>query len=73
MIEHRIDDNLLVRYRRLLDAEDLAFSEMEHDFEEGDRSKFERDKSAWLQALEERLGYLDRCGFVREGASRLLA
>ncbi|MCI2976152.1 MAG: hypothetical protein MP439_08765 [Ferrimicrobium sp.] len=69
MIEHCIDDNLLVHYRRLLDAEDLAFSEMEHDFEEGNRSDFERDKSAWLQALEDRLSYLDRCGFVRQDAS----
>ena len=69
MIEHCIDDNLLVHYRRLLDAEDLAFSEMEHDFEEGDRARFDRDREAWLRAVEDRLGYLDRCGFVRDGVA----
>lgn len=66
MIGHCIDDHLLLHYRQLLDAEDLAFSEMEHDFEEGDRARFDRDREAWMRAVAERLAYLDRCGFVPE-------
>ena len=32
-----IDDQFLARYRALLDAEDEAFDELEHAFEDGDR------------------------------------
>jgi hypothetical protein len=60
-----IDDHLLVRYRELLDAEDLAFSEMEHDFEEGDAERFARDREAWLRAIRHRVAFLDACGLVR--------
>ncbi len=38
-----IDDHFLARYRALLDAEDKAFDELEHAFEDGDRSHFEQD------------------------------
>ncbi len=59
-----IDDHLLVRYRELLDAEDQAFSEMEHDFEEGDAERFARDREAWLRAIHQRVSFLDACGLV---------
>jgi hypothetical protein len=59
-----IDDHLLVRYRALLDAEDEAFSEMEHDFEEGNAERFSRDREAWLRAVRERVAFLDACGLV---------
>jgi hypothetical protein len=64
MGERCIDDHLLLIYRQLLDEEDLAFSEMEHDFEEGNATKFKVDREAWLKAVRARLAYLDRCGLV---------
>ena len=36
-----IDDHFLIRYRALLDAEDEAFDELEHAFEDGDRAHFD--------------------------------
>ncbi len=36
-----IDDHFLSKYRALLDAEDLAFDELEHACEEGDRMQFD--------------------------------
>ncbi len=64
MTEHCIDDHLLCHYRQLLDAEDDAFSEMEHDFEDGDRDKFVRDRQQWLRAMRLRYEYLGQCGFT---------
>ncbi|MHB8190538.1 MAG: hypothetical protein ACYDHP_09020 [Ferrimicrobium sp.] len=64
MDQHCIDDHMLTRYRQLLDAEDLAFCEMEHDFEDGDGERFRRDRTQWLRAVELRVAYLDRCGLV---------
>ncbi|MBV8958388.1 MAG: hypothetical protein JOZ37_05300 [Actinobacteria bacterium] len=57
-----IDDHFLAKYRTLLDAEDAAFDELEHAFEEGDRAHFEADLSAWKQAIERKLAYLQRLG-----------
>ncbi len=57
-----IDDHFLTRYRALLDAEDAAFDELEHAYEEGDRSHFESDLRAWQDAIERKLGYLRRRG-----------
>lgn len=57
-----IDDHFLSRYRMLLDAEDAAFDELEHAFEEGDRAHFEADLAAWQSAIEKKLAYLDRHG-----------
>ncbi len=59
-----IDDGFLTRYRALLDAEDAAFDELEHAFEDGDRVHFEADLSAWRQAVERKLKYLHRLGVV---------
>ena len=59
-----IDDQFLTRYRALLDAEDAAFDELEHAFEDGDRAHFDADLCAWRQAVERKLGYLHRLGVV---------
>lgn len=57
-----IDDHFLAKYRTLLDAEDAAFDELEHAYEEGDRAHFEADLDAWKQAIERKLAYLQRLG-----------
>ncbi|HVA75780.1 MAG TPA: hypothetical protein VNF71_14575 [Acidimicrobiales bacterium] len=59
-----IDDQFLARYRALLDAEDEAFDELEHAFEDGDREHFDKDLCAWRKAVERKLGYLHRLGVV---------
>jgi hypothetical protein len=57
-----IDENFLRRYRQLLDAEDEAFDELEHAYEDGDRAHFEQDLAAWKEAINRKLSYLQRCG-----------
>ena len=57
-----IDDHFLSKYRQLLDAEDAAFDELEHAFEEGDREHFEADLAAWQEAIEKKVAYLNRLG-----------
>ena len=57
-----IDDHFLRRYRQLLDAEDAAFDELEHAYEEGDRRHFEADLASWRAAIERKLAYLRRLG-----------
>jgi hypothetical protein len=57
-----IDDHFLAKYRTLLDAEDAAFDELEHAYEEGDRAHFEADLAAWQQAIDRKLAYLRRLG-----------
>ncbi len=59
-----IDDQFLARYRALLDAEDAAFDELEHAFEDGDREHFNKDLLEWRKAVERKLGYLHRLGVV---------
>ncbi len=59
-----IDDGFLARYRALLDAEDAAFDELEHAFEDGDRAHFDADLKAWRAAMEKKLCYLHRLGVV---------
>ena len=59
-----IDDGFLTRYRALLDAEDEAFDELEHAFEDGNREHFNADLLAWRKAIEKKLGYLHRLGLV---------
>jgi hypothetical protein len=59
-----IDDHFLAKYRALLDAEDEAFDELEHAFEDGDRNHFEADLSAWRVAVTRKLSYLHRLGVV---------
>jgi len=57
-----IDDHVLARYRALLDAEDAAFNELEHAYEEGDRDHFQADLEAWRCAIAAKLAYLNRMG-----------
>jgi CHASE3 domain sensor protein len=57
-----IDDHFLRRYRELLDAEDAAFDELEHAYEDGDREHFEVDLEAWKRAINRKLEFLQRCG-----------
>ena len=57
-----IDEHFLVKYRTLLDAEDVAFDELEHAYEDGDREHFEADLKAWQEAIERKLAYLQRLG-----------
>ena len=64
MLSEVIDDHFLARYRALLDAEDTAFDELEHAFEDGDRAHFDKDLTAWRQAVERKLSYLHRLGVV---------
>jgi hypothetical protein len=55
-----IDEHFLLRYRALLDAEDTAFDELEHAYEEGDREHWDTDLKAWQTAISRRLAYLAR-------------
>lgn len=63
-----IDDGFLARYRALLDAEDEAFDELEHAFEDGNREHFDHDLAAWREAVQRKLGYLHRKGLVQPPA-----
>jgi len=67
-----IDDHVLQRYRELLDAEDAAFDELEHAYEDGDRAHYEADLALWQEACERKLAFLRRLGLIeslRETAS----
>jgi hypothetical protein len=55
-----VDDHFFLRYRSLLDAEDAAFDELEHAYEDGDREHWESDLQAWQHAISRRLAYLAR-------------
>jgi hypothetical protein len=57
-----IDEHFLAKYRVLLDAEDSAFDDLEHAYEDGDRAHFEIDLAAWREAIERKLKYLRRVG-----------
>jgi hypothetical protein len=63
MSEAGIDDGFLRRYRELLDAEDAAFDELEHAYEDGDRQRFAQDLSTWQSIVERRASFLARQGF----------
>lgn len=68
-----IDDHFLLRYRELLDAEDLAFDELEHAYEEGDRAHFENDLEAWETAIRKKVAFLQRHGIEIDGITVGLA
>ncbi len=57
-----LDDQTLQHYRELLDAEDAAFDELEHAFEDGDRDHWEEDLAAWRAALSRKIAFLQRIG-----------
>ena len=60
-----LDEGFFWRYRELLDAEDAAFDELEHAYEEGDRALYEQDLAQWRAVVERRVSFLDRSGFGR--------
>ncbi|HEU5300784.1 MAG TPA: hypothetical protein VFW06_00965 [Acidimicrobiia bacterium] len=67
--EH-LDEGFFRRYRELLDAEDAAFDELEHAYEEGDRAHFDNDLVQWRSVVERRGAFLDRIGLLKtSGAS----
>ena len=66
-----LDDQALRRYRELLDAEESAFDELEHAYEEGDRAHFEADLDAWRSALAQKLTFLQRIGMEIPQAATL--
>ena len=59
-----IDEGFFRRYRELLDAEDAAFDELEHAYEEGDRTRFGSDLVAWRSVVERRMAFLERRGLL---------
>jgi hypothetical protein len=61
-VHQPIDDHFLLKYRALLDAEDVAFDELEHACEEGDRTQFDKDMIDWRNALEHKLVFLANAG-----------
>ena len=58
-----VDDHFFRRYRALLDAEDCAFDELEHAYEDGDRETFEMDLVTWRSAVSRRESFLEVNGF----------
>jgi hypothetical protein len=59
-----VDDHFFRRYRALLDAEDCAFDELEHAYEDGDRNAFDIDLVAWRSAVSRRESFLESNGFT---------
>ena len=62
-----IDEAFFRRYRELLDAEDGAFDELEHAYEDGDREHWADDFAAWKSTAEKRQEFLGRHGIVTNG------
>jgi hypothetical protein len=58
-----VDDQFFRRYRALLDAEDCAFDELEHAYEDGDRNAFDFNREAWQSAVVRRESFLEVNGF----------
>lgn len=63
-----LNEAFMRRYRELLDAEDTAFDELEHAYEEGDREHYEADFAAWQDSLNRKLAFLERRGLLMEPA-----
>lgn len=63
-LDEVVNEHFLARYRALLDAEDAAFDELEHAYEDGDRQQFVVDLDAWQRSVERRLAFLQRSGFA---------
>jgi hypothetical protein len=59
-----IDEAFFRRYRELLDAEDSAFDELEHAYEDGDRAHWAEDLTAWRTRVEKRSAFLAKHGFL---------
>jgi len=61
-----LDEAFMRRYRELLDAEDNAFDELEHAYEDGDREHFELDYAVWQSVLGRKLAFLERRGITMD-------
>jgi hypothetical protein len=61
-----LNEGFMRRYRELLDAEDNAFDELEHAYEDGDREHFETDYAAWQATLNRKIAFLERRGIAVE-------
>jgi hypothetical protein len=59
-----IDEGFFRRYRELLDAEDAAFDELEHAYEDGDRAHWADDLATWRKIVEKRCAFLEREGLM---------
>ncbi len=59
-----VDEGFLRRYRQLLDAEDTAFDELEHAYEDGDRAHYDHDFAEWQSILHRRMTFLERHGLA---------
>ena len=59
-----VDDQFFRRYRALLDAEDCAFDELEHAYEDGDRAHWDADLEAWRTIVEKRCAFLEKQGLA---------
>ncbi len=59
-LEEVVDEHFISRYRVLLDAEDAAFDELEHAYEDGDREHFLADLDEWERSVERRHAFLAR-------------
>jgi hypothetical protein len=59
-----IDEGFFRRYRELLDAEDAAFDELEHAYEDGDRAHYDHEFAEWQAIVERRQSLLDRHGLA---------
>ena len=70
-LEEVVTEGFLARYRALLDAEEAAFDELEHAYEDGDREHFVIDLAAWHRAIERRSAYLARYGFAENGSTSI--
>ena len=60
MVDPVLDEGFMRRYRELLDAEDTAFDELEHAYEDGDREHFLVDLAEWRRSVSTRLAFLGR-------------
>jgi hypothetical protein len=67
-LDEVVNEHFLARYRALLDAEDCAFDELEHAYEDGDRAHFSSDLDAWQSAVARRLTYLQQAGVEFNGS-----
>ena len=65
-----LDEAFMRRYRELLDAEDSAFDELEHAYEDGDRQHFEADFAVWRSVLTRKIAFLERRGIPVQQVTR---
>ena len=73
LLSEAIDDRFLDQYRALLDAEDVAFDELEHAYEDGDRAHFEEEIALWQEAIVRRIEFFKRKGIDLPGLTTEVA